>query len=68
MERVKSSSIAEIGHDGEHLFARYAGGSLYRFKDITVAQYNALRAAKSAGNHMNSFIIPKVKGVLVREE
>jgi hypothetical protein len=68
MERVKSSSIAEIGHDGDHLFARYAGGSLYRFKGITVAQYNEIRASKSIGAHMNSFIIPKVKGVLVREE
>jgi hypothetical protein len=68
MERVKSSSIAEIGHDGQHLFARYAAGSLYRFKDITVEQYNTLRASKSIGAHMNTYIIPKAKGVLVREE
>lgn len=68
MERVKSSSIAEIGHDGQHLFLRYAAGNLYRFKDITVEQYNTMRNAKSIGQHVNAFIIPKAKGVLVREE
>jgi hypothetical protein len=67
MERVKSSQLSEIGHDGQHLFARYAGGSLYRFKDITVEQYNALRASKSIGAHMNTYIIPKAKGILVNE-
>lgn len=67
LERVKSSSISEIGHDGQHLFVRYAAGNLYRFKDISVEQYNALRNAKSAGNHMNTYIIPKTKGVLVNE-
>lgn len=68
MERVKSSSITEIGHDGSAMFIRYAAGNLYRFPGITTDQFKAARDAKSIGSHVNAFIIPKVKGIPVREQ
>lgn len=68
MERVKSSAIAEIGHDGSTMFIRYAAGNLYRFPGVTAEQYKSARDSKSIGNHINAYIIPKVKGIPVREE
>lgn len=68
LTRVKSSSIAEVGHEDDTMYVRFAAGSLYRFPGISAKQYQDALAAKSIGSHVSNFIIQKVKGIPVREE
>jgi len=68
LTRVKSSSITEVGHEGDTMYVRFAAGNLYRFPGISAKQYQDALAAKSIGSHVSNFIIQKVKGIPVREE
>jgi hypothetical protein len=65
--RVKSSSISEIGHADGALFVRFAAGSLYRYPDVSLDTYNAVRNAKSVGRTLQLEVLAKHQGVVVSE-
>lgn len=68
MNLVKSQSIAEIGHDGDSLYVRFKGGSLYRYAGVTAKAYNELRYAESVGKHLQIHIMRHYTGVVVPEK
>jgi hypothetical protein len=50
---VTSTSVAEVGHDGQSLHVRFRSGAVYSFADVTRQQFEDLLAAKSVGKHFN---------------
>lgn len=58
MSAVKSSQVAEIGHDPatNTLAVRFSRGGLYHYPCITAAQFDALKAAESVGAHLGKHI------------
>jgi hypothetical protein len=67
MHTIKSPSIAAIGHADGALFVRFAKGSTYRYHGVTPEQYEALRSAESIGRHLQTAILSRVSGELVKE-
>lgn len=66
MQPVDSSSVSHIGHDGNTLHVTFKGsGKTYAYPCVTVNDFNALRAAKSVGKHLNTSIMPGRTGKLV---
>lgn len=65
MQKVKSSSIASIGHDGKALHIQFQSGDTYRYPTATQKDYQAMLKAKSVGTHFAANIRDKHKGVKV---
>lgn len=67
MNTIQSSSISEIGHDGNHMFVRFvptkgaAKGKLYRYVAVPsyvwLAVSEEINAGGSAGKIINSRIV-----------
>lgn len=58
-EQVSSTRIASIGYDPEEqkLEIEFASdGSVYEYDDVTLADFNALKAASSVGRHFDAVI------------
>jgi hypothetical protein len=65
--KVKSSSIAEVGHANGELFVRFAKGRLYRYPGVSLEQFAKLRKAESVGKHLQVHILAHHTGTLVPE-
>lgn len=65
MQKVKSSSIAELGHDGKGMLVKFHNGSTYRYDTVTPRDTELLRLAPSIGTHFNQHISGKHDGVKV---
>lgn len=68
MNLVKSQSIHEIGHDGDNLYVRFKGGSLYRYAGVTEKAYKELRYAESVGKHLQIHILRHYDGMVMPEK
>lgn len=64
MHSVESSSISEVGHEGNTLRVRYKNGGVYDFQGITSMQFSHLKEAKSIGKHLHGL---GLKGVRAKE-
>lgn len=53
---VKSSSIASIGHDGEHLTVEFNSGRLYHFANVPPAVHQQVMKADSVGKAFNALV------------
>ena len=51
---VKSSQIAEIGHDGSTLAIKFKSGGVYHYPDVTAEQFEAFQKAESHGKHFGA--------------
>jgi KTSC domain len=49
MDRVESSNIQAVGHDGSALYVRFVGGALYRYRTAGADLHAALLASASPG-------------------
>lgn len=58
MSAVKSSQVAEIGHDPatNTLAVRFSRGGLYHYPGISAEQFTALQQAESIGAHLGKHI------------
>jgi hypothetical protein len=59
-EPVQSSSIKSLGHDPRtnELEVEFPGNRVYRYQDVNVDEYAALRNAQSIGSHFANIIKP----------
>lgn len=55
MQKVSSSNVAELGYDSEHqvAYVRFLSGSLYKYKDVSQNEFDALLSAPSIGAYLN---------------
>lgn len=55
MHSVSSSNVAELGYDenSQQLYVRFVSGSLYRYSNVPVYEYEALDNAPSIGSYLN---------------
>ncbi len=51
---VKSSNVAEVGHEGSTLAVKYLSGGSYHYHGVTAQQYESLLKAKSIGAVMGA--------------
>lgn len=71
MQKVESSNVLEIGHDGkETMRVLYAGkgrmeNCLYEFEEVSTDDFDKLQKAKSVGSHLYRM---GVKGVKIQKE
>lgn len=65
---VRSSSIAQIGYDGEALFVRFMRGSVYRYPGVKPAEFADLRKAESMGKHLQVNILRNYMGSVVPDD
>lgn len=49
LQRVKSSNIEAIGHEGETLVVRFRGGATYEYEGVLRTTFGVLREAQSVG-------------------
>jgi hypothetical protein len=62
MTPVKSSNIAEVGHDGAALYVRFKGksegerGPLYRYRGVAAEHAPAMIASESPGSYFHRAI------------
>ncbi len=61
MSGVKSSQIAEIGHDGDTLAVRFKHGGTYHYHGVSADEYEKLKRAESIGSYLHKHIKPKFK-------
>lgn len=50
LQRVKSSNIDAIGHEGETLVVRFRGGATYEYEAVPAETATQLLQAKSVGS------------------
>lgn len=69
MHKVKSSNIAEIGHDADSqtLAVKFSNGTTYHYSGVSAKDFAHLREAKSIGAHFSSAIRAKFKGMRQEE-
>lgn len=55
MHPVNSSNVAELGYDenNQQLYVRFVSGSLYRYSNVPIHEYEALDNAPSIGSYLN---------------
>ena len=55
MHPVSSSNVAELGYDenNQQLYVRFVSGSLYRYSNVPIYEYEALDNAPSIGSYLN---------------
>ena len=58
MINVKSSNIAAVGWDEDHLFIQYNSGNIYMYDGVKKDKYNQLIQAESKGKFVNAYIKP----------
>lgn len=58
MTEVKSSNIEKIGHDseGKNLYIFFKGSGLYRYGNVTLAEFELLKKSESIGKAFHSTI------------
>lgn len=56
LDKVVSSNIDSIAHDGEKLYVLFKNGGLYSYEGADINVYNDLRKAESVGRHFRSNI------------
>jgi hypothetical protein len=64
--KVRSSDIASIGHDGKALEIEFCTGDIYQYPGVTVNRAAALMRAKSKGQYLAKYIVPKYAGKKVK--
>lgn len=64
---IKSSAIREIGHDSARNILRvvFHNQRTYDYTDVTAKEYEALKTAKSAGQHLMQHVLPKKRGTKI---
>jgi len=65
MHKVKSSSIAAVGHDGKALHVTFTSGATYKYDGVPAHVADDLKAAKSVGQHFAAHVRGKHDGVKV---
>jgi len=65
MHKVRSSSIAAIGHDGKAMHVQFSTGETYRYPTASQKDAQALMQAPSIGKHFLAHIQNKHKGTKV---
>lgn len=66
---IKSGNLVQVGHDAKtnHLYVEFNpnknGRSVYRYPDVTAAQYDGLRTAPSAGGYLHEHIKTKMRPI-----
>jgi len=62
MNKVQSSCIVAIGHDGkEEMRVKYKGLSFYSFKGVSVKDFKTLQSAKSLGSCLHKMGVKGTK-------
>ena len=56
MSKVKSSSIAEIGHDGAAMHVKFASGQTYTYPNVSAETMDLIMAAESPGKQFHASI------------
>lgn len=69
MSPVKSSQIAEIGHDGDTLAVRFKhGGTLYHYHGVSADDFAKFKKSESLGSYLHKHIKPNFKFFKIGEE
>lgn len=54
MDKVQSSNVVAIGHDGKNVMrVEYRGDSFYDFQGVSADDFDKLQKAKSVGSHLH---------------
>lgn len=53
---VQSSSIEAVKHDTDELVVIFKSGEMYKYKDVTAEEFEALIKADSVGKHFHKHI------------
>ena len=55
MHSVSSSNVAELGYDetNQMVYVRFLNGTLYRYSNVPIYEYEALDNAPSIGSYLN---------------
>lgn len=55
MHQVSSSNVAELGYDEDNqiVYVRFLNGSLYKYNNVPLMEYEALDNAPSIGSYLN---------------
>lgn len=59
LQRVKSSNIEAIGHEGETLLVRFKGGAVYEYEAVPAEVATQLLEAKSVGSAFGQLVRAK---------
>lgn len=55
---VQSSNIAAVGHDGDHLYVQFHGGSTWRYRDVPADKHAEMIKAASVGAFFGKHVKP----------
>lgn len=58
MSTVKSSQIAEIGHQGDTLAVKFKSGGVYHYHGVTAETFGKMQKAESIGKFFGQHIKP----------
>ncbi|KAF3997763.1 KTSC domain-containing protein [Glaciimonas immobilis] len=61
MQKVKSSMIESIGHDGSKLTVKFKRGGTYSYDGVPKATFDKLLESDSTGEYLHDHIIGKYK-------
>lgn len=69
LEPVNSTSIEAVGYveDAHELHVQFVSGGYYVYESVPPATYQELISADSLGEWCFSVLVPRVRGLLVRE-
>jgi len=56
LQRVKSSNIEAVGHEGEMLVVRFRGGATYEYEAVPAAVADELLRSKSVGSAFDRLV------------
>ena len=56
MQDVKSSNVAQIGHEGSKMRVKFRNGSVYEYDGVDRDSYRAVRDGESVGRAYNKTI------------
>ena len=62
MHEVNSSAVSHLGHSGSTLHVRFKNGGTYSYEGVTPEEFEALKSAKSIGQHLQSNIASRITG------
>lgn len=65
MQKVKSTSLHSLGHEGNTLTAKFANGGIYQYHGVSADIFNQLLNAESAGKAFQELVRARHKGVKV---
>lgn len=55
---VQSSNIAAVGHDGDHLYVQFHGGSVWKYRNVPAEKHAEMLGNKSVGKFFGQHIKP----------